>query len=120
MRPLSSPFTLQNKTHKPKGSQSKATLPIVAYAMERRLAAGKPDYWDYATRLELAMLASDHNQARAALSQVLASVRESWEPQTTLNNLRLLRESRERRKEFVPWAQDIEKALEERTQVSAG
>ena len=30
-------------------------IPVVEYAVERRIATGKPDYWDYATRLELAV-----------------------------------------------------------------
>src|SRR5262249_37584218 len=34
-------------------------IPVVAYAVERRIAAGKPDYWDFATQLELAVLAKD-------------------------------------------------------------
>ena len=89
-------------------------LPIVSYAVERRIADGKPDYWDHATRLELAILASDGNRAMAALSDLLISVREVWELETTLSNLRLIRNAREQRKEPVSLMQEIEKALEER------
>lgn len=90
-------------------------LPVVAYAVERRLAAGKPDYWDYATRLELAILAQDEQKALAALGDALAAVRESWEPGTTARNLRLIREARARRQEEVPWARQIEAELERRS-----
>lgn len=90
-------------------------ITVVAYAVERRIAAGKPDYWDHATRLELAVLAKDESRAMAALSDALASVRESWEPETTVRNLRLIREARERRQQAVPWTQDIEQILVQRT-----
>ena len=89
-------------------------LPIVAYAVARRIAAGKPDYWDHATRLELAVLAQDEQGATAALGDALAVVRESWEPETTARNLRLIREARERRRDVVPWAGNLERALERR------
>jgi hypothetical protein len=43
----------------PPDPQREQLLPVVAYAVERRIAAGKPDFWDFATRLELAVLAKD-------------------------------------------------------------
>lgn len=86
-------------------------LPVVRYAVERKIAAGKPDYWDYATRLELAVLAKDEAAADQALSDALANVREVWEPETTLRNLRLIREARERRGESVRFEQEIEQEL---------
>jgi tetratricopeptide (TPR) repeat protein len=89
-------------------------LPVVAYAVERRIASGKPDYWDHATRLELAVLAKDEPKAIDALGNALAAVREAWEPETTARNLRLIREARERRQEAVPWAKEIEEPLEHR------
>jgi hypothetical protein len=81
-------------------------------AMERRIATGKRDYWDYATRLELAVLAKDGPGAQEALANALAAVREPWEPETTAGNLRLIGEARERRQDAVPWAQEIEEELE--------
>jgi hypothetical protein len=89
-----------------------ATLvPVVRYAVERRVAAGKPDYWDHATLLELAVLGRDEASAAAALADALANVRETWEPETTARNLRLIREARARRNEDVPWAREAEDAL---------
>lgn len=86
--------------------------PVVSYSVERHVAAGKPDYWDYATQLELAVLARDEQTALDALGNALASVREKWEPETTLRNLRLIREARERRQEIIPeWIKDIEDEL---------
>jgi hypothetical protein len=34
-------------------------IPVVEYAVDRRIDTGKPDYWDYATHLELAVLAKN-------------------------------------------------------------
>ena len=89
----------------------KELLPVVTYAVERRIASGKPDYWDYATHLELAVLALDEDRAIQALGDALASVRESWECETTARNLRLIREARERRGQSVLWADQVEQAL---------
>jgi tetratricopeptide (TPR) repeat protein len=69
-------------------------LPVVRFAVKRRLQSTQPDYWDHATLLELALLADDADNARACLAHALARVREPWEPRTTANNLRLIREAR--------------------------
>jgi tetratricopeptide (TPR) repeat protein len=86
-------------------------IPVVSYAAERRLGSGEADYWDYATRLELAVLAKDETGARKALEEALAMVREPWEAESTANNLRLIREARERRSDPVEWAAVIEDEL---------
>lgn len=89
-------------------------IPVVAYAVERRIAGGKPDYWDYATQLELAVLGKREADASTALGNCLAAVRETWEPESTARNLRLIRKARERRAEQVPWARLLERALSKR------
>jgi hypothetical protein len=101
----------------PPDTRRQQLIPVVRYAVGRRIAAGKPDYWDHATRLELAVLAKDEQEAGAALGDALALVRESWEPETTARNLRLIREARERRDEGAPWAQEVEAALDRRSKV---
>jgi tetratricopeptide (TPR) repeat protein len=88
-----------------------ALIPVVRYAVERRIAAGKPDYWDYATLLELAVLGAEEAAAASALGSALANVREPWEPESTARNVRLIRESRERRREPVGWALEVEAEL---------
>jgi tetratricopeptide (TPR) repeat protein len=95
-------------------------IPVVSYAAERRLASGQADYWDHATRLELAVLAKDEAGARKALVQALAIVREPWEPETTASNLKLIREARERRAEAVPWAAVIESELVRKARLNGG
>jgi tetratricopeptide (TPR) repeat protein len=95
----------------PPDARRKDLLPVVSFAVKLRLEAGRPDYWDHATWLELAVLRKDQDEARAAAGNALAAVRESWEPDTTARNLRLIREARDRRNEPVPWAFEIEQAL---------
>ena len=99
---------------KPPDPRRDQIIPVVLFAAERRIAAGKPDYWDYATVLELAILAKDKKRAQDALCNALASVREIWEPKTTARNLRLIREAREKRQEAEAWAKEIEQELEKR------
>ena len=89
-------------------------IPVVTYAAERRIASGKADYWDFATLLELTVLAKDRQRASSALGKALAAVREVWEPETTARNLRLIREAREHRKEDEAWYKQIEEALLEK------
>ena len=86
--------------------------PVVKYSAQRRVESGKPDYWDHATLFEAAVLDGDENVARAALGQALAVVRESWEPDTTLNNLRIILEARRRRHAVEGWHAEVERALE--------
>jgi hypothetical protein len=96
----------------PPDPRREALVPVVRYAVERRLATGKPDYWDHATRLELAVLARDEADATTSLADALASVREPWESETTARNLRLIREARERRGEPVGLEREIEEWLQ--------
>ena len=72
-------------------------LPVVRYAAARRIAAGNPDYWDHATRARARGARGGRDAGDAALSDALAAVREPWEPESTANNLRLIREAREER-----------------------
>jgi len=89
-----------------------ALLPVVRYAVERKIASGKPDYWDHATMLELAVLAKDEGGAFDALGNAAAAIREPWEPETTARNVRLIRKAREARNEALPWAAEIEAELD--------
>lgn len=86
-------------------------LPIVRFAVERRLG-DQPTYWDYATLLELDVLAENRESAEEALAYAMARVREPWEPKTTANNLRLIAQSRGARQVDTTWLQEIITALE--------
>ena len=52
-----------------------------------------------------------------ALADALSHSRESWEPETTARNLRLIREAREQRGETIAWAKHIEDTLTRRATV---
>lgn len=93
-------------------------VPVVRYSVERRIAGGKADYWDWATLLEIEVLGRNQEGAETALGEALACIREPFEPETTARNLRLIREARERRGDAVDWAQTLEDELIKR--MSAG
>jgi len=86
-------------------------VPVVRYAVQRKMASKNPDYWDHATLLELAVLAGDEAKAMDALGDCLLTVREVWEPETTLRNLGLIREARNTSQNDKPWLDIIEKEL---------
>ena len=85
--------------------------PVVLYSVERKMERGKPDYWDYATLLELAVIGNNERKARVALGNALAHARESWETESTARNLRVLREARAKRGEELRWQKEIEEEL---------
>ena len=86
-------------------------LPVVRYSARRRLASTRPDYWDHATALELAVLTRDTDGAQRLLADALAAVREHWEPESTSRNLRLICEARTRRGENAAWIETLETEL---------
>ena len=81
-------------------------LPVVRYAVMRRLGA-TPDYWDYASLVELAVHAHDHPAAMKWLGKAVAVMRESWEGESTANNLRLIAEARQARGEDVTTIREV-------------
>jgi tetratricopeptide (TPR) repeat protein len=95
----------------PPDERRKELVPVVRYAVQRKIEKGRPDYWDYATLLELAVLEGNQDTASQALGDALANVREKWEPETTARNIRLIRETRQARSEPTPFEADVEQAL---------
>jgi len=89
-------------------------IPVVKYSVQRKIAMGKPDYWDYATLLELAILAKDKEASFHFLAKALTHLREEWEGETTLRNLRTIREGREKRNDVVTWSKKIEEAIQKK------
>ena len=88
-------------------------LPVVRYAVARRLESGAGDYWDRATLLELAVLARSREDAAGALRGALDRVRETWEPQSTANNLRLIGSVWRERQDNRGWLDSIIEALDQ-------
>jgi len=95
----------------PGGDEQQRLVPVVRYAAERRIADGRADYWDHATRIELAVIARAAADAQEAAADALAAVREPWEPESTANNLKLIREARAEAGERLAWADAIEDEL---------
>jgi hypothetical protein len=89
-------------------------VPVVRFAVNQRLLGKSPDYWDYATMLELAVLGSDEAGAGEYLDLALGTVREVWEPKTTARNLNLIRDARSQRGENAAWLDNIVAQLEAR------
>jgi hypothetical protein len=104
--------------HDPPDPEREKLIPVVRYSVERRVAGTKANYWDWATLVELAVLAKNEADAEKAVGQALAAVREPFEPETTMRNLRLIGEARARRGEAVVWADAIEAALARRAGIS--
>ena len=97
----------------PKSEDYSTLRPMVGYAVERKIATGVPDYWDHATRLELAVLDGNKDAAKMALGDALGAQREPWEPETTLKNLRMIREACGESDQSTSWILEIEAELEE-------
>jgi tetratricopeptide (TPR) repeat protein len=96
----------------PPDARAGGLLPLVRYAVERKIAAGQPDYWDYATLVEIGVLGKDRALGLQQLGKALATQPVGWMTESTARNLRLIREARERRKErALGWDAEIEKEL---------
>lgn len=87
-------------------------LPVVRYSA-RRKAQKNPDYWDYATLLELAVLSRDDGDAQRQLSEALGVARASWELESTADNLAKVRKSRAARGEDISTIERLEAELRE-------
>lgn len=70
--------------------------PLVSFAVARCGGASSSDYWVLATVLELACLFEDWLVAHQVLPKALLRSTASFQTATTLGNLRLLKQARER------------------------
>jgi hypothetical protein len=80
--------------------------PVVHYAVRRKIASGRGDYWDHATLLELAVLAGDRDAARSAAADAGAAPTEGWMLDTTVDTLRVIAE-----RTGASWVADLEADL---------
>jgi tetratricopeptide (TPR) repeat protein len=62
-------------------------LPVVRYSAERAAASSSAEYWDYATLVEVAVLAEDATTAKRWLGRALAANPQPMELETTLQSL---------------------------------
>lgn len=103
----------------PGADAQQALIPVVRYANRRRIDGDAADYWDHATRLELGVIARDKDEAQAGARDALATVRESWEPESTAYNLSLVRDARAEQGERIDWADAIVGELEDAAKSAA-
>jgi len=82
--------------------EAERLLPLVSFAVARRGGASSSDYWDIATALELACIGADWPLALRILPRVLMATTNSFNTQTTLGNLQLLKEARQRSGQSTP------------------
>jgi len=86
-------------------------IPVVRYAVKRKLAKPKTDYWDLATLLELEVLANAAESAKEVLDRIASTQPAAWQRETTARNLGLIREGRERKGTDSRWIAEIETQL---------
>lgn len=78
----------------------KQLAPVVEYAVLRKLETKTPDYWDYATLLELAVIENDEIKAKQNLIKAISCpIEKLWYFDTTIKNLKFIQVYREKRGE---------------------
>lgn len=103
-----------------KGEKEKITklAPVVEYAVNRKLESKKPDYWDYATLLELAVIENDEAKAKEQLKKALAtSIEGDWMFDTTIKNLKLINQYRQKRNEDTTVSEKFLSLLKEQKEL---
>jgi hypothetical protein len=75
-------------------TELRTILPAVAFAVARRGGIGSRDYWEVATVLEAAVLGEDWAVATRAAARLLILDAPGWNRQSTVDNLRLIRDVR--------------------------
>lgn len=68
--------------------------PVVTFAVERKMERKAPDYWDYATLMEISVIVQDFEKVQVLLIKMMAAAPEKWMVKTTINNLKLLSQYR--------------------------
>ena len=88
--------------------------PVVEYAVNRKIATKTPDYWDYATLIELAVIQNDEKKAEANFRKALSCpIEGSWLFDTTLKNLQLIVTYRKKRNEDFKLAEKVASWLQQ-------
>ena len=95
--------------------EAERLLPLVSFAVARRGGASSSDYWDIATALELACIGGDWALATQVLPRAVLAATDSFKTQTTLGNLQLLKEARERAGQSIPELDAVLTELSART-----
>jgi len=92
-------------------SRLQELLPVVLFATKQRLKRSTPDYWDYATLMELEVIAHNPKGAKEALLQALPLATEDWMKKTTRDTIVMLRDKWKAKGEDVAWLDEIVEGL---------
>lgn len=95
----------------PPDPRTEELRPVVAYSVERRIAAKEGGYWLYATRLELAVLAKDQALAEKSFLEAKQAVTENWQGLSTAGNVAAILEAFKRHGGAPLWAINLEGRL---------
>lgn len=87
-------------------------LPVVLFATKQRIGQTSPDYWDYATLMELEIIAHHPKEAKEALLKALPYADEDWMKKTTRDTIVMLRDKWKSQGEDVIWLDEIVEGLE--------
>lgn len=85
-----------------KGDKEKIKIlaPVVVYAVGRKIQAKTPDYWDYASLMEIAVITNDEAKVQENWTKALACpIEGNWMFNTTMKNLNLVADARKKRRE---------------------
>ncbi|HHF2952397.1 DUF4071 domain-containing protein [Vibrio sp. HS-50-1] len=85
---------LQAKGDEESLAEIKRLLPLVIFAAERQGGRNSNNYWIVATLLELACISHDYELGLEYLPRALVLGKESWQLETTANNLRFIQQQR--------------------------
>ena len=97
----------------------KKLAPVVEYAIERKLTLKRPEYWDYATLVELAVIENNEAKAKENLKKALTcNIEAAWMFDTTIKNLRLISEYRKKRNEDLTVVNKIVSLLQEQKKIA--
>jgi hypothetical protein len=87
-------------------------VPAVEYAVKSKMKRKKPDYWDWATLLELAVIENKTETAEEYFYEASPLAVESWMFGTTRKNLNLIKEFRKARGDNSDGIMEILRLLE--------
>jgi hypothetical protein len=86
-------------------------LPVVLFATKQRISQIDPNYWDYATLMELEVIAHHPKEAKEALTKALPCADEDWMKKTTRDTMVMLRDKWREQGEDVDWLDEIVEGL---------
>ncbi|AZZ99439.1 TRAFs-binding domain-containing protein [Pseudoalteromonas sp. R3] len=86
-------------------------LPVVRYAVERKIESGSGDFWDHMTLAELAVIGSDPGAAQAHLDDAISCDYENWNPKSTAKNFDIIYQKRHARGQQVEWLKELVEQL---------